>query len=190
MGALSALDDCGLVIRQSFSEALAVAPPHGVRLMAYWQSLIPDGGGLPRRDALDPAKIVDILPNFALMERTDPATILVRLIGTASVNRIGFDPTGRNILDIHVYSNRERLRRQLSLLLDRPCGQIIAVRQTYTSGRDLDLDICRLPLADRSGEPRFIALVACMRDYHRLEFQRARPEIRSDMLESTFFDLP
>ena len=179
----------GLAPTASFEAALGQASTLGRIWMEHWRSLAP-AGTLPRRDQLDPTGIPRLLGDMSIMERERPDLIHLRLVGTGIVDRIGFDPTGKNIFDVHNYRKHEDVSAHLNFVLDRPCGQIVTLTDTYSSGRKLTVDICRLPMADRDGVPRYIVAVARSRFFSALEFIHSEPQIMAEVMDTTFFSLP
>lgn len=74
--------------------------PEAQSLWAYWQSKCPPGG-LPRRDDIKAKDIPALLPNLIIAEPIDGGNDWVyRLVGTAIVERSGFDGTGSSVREI------------------------------------------------------------------------------------------
>ena len=158
-------------------------------LMGYWRSLA-GPGRLPRKSDLDPAAIVPLLPHVTLLEHLGPDHFGIRLIGTAIVDRIGFDPTGRNIADFVIYDHPHRIVDQLNRIVDLPCGHSLLAHDAYPSGRRMTVDVCRLPMVDATGAPRFIVAVARNRPANDLRFVSSEPQVRAEIERSVFFHLP
>lgn len=77
--------------------------PHSlpIRFLRYWVRISPEGR-LPGRQHLDPVEIPTIIPWLALVDvhRTDASLdYVVRLVGTANVQLVGIDPTGKRLRD-------------------------------------------------------------------------------------------
>jgi hypothetical protein len=79
----------------SFSLPQGTAPKLQA-LLDYWQSIHPEGGGLPGRRHLDPIDIPELLPNIWMIDvRRAPALrFRFRLVGTEIVKFTGRDMTG------------------------------------------------------------------------------------------------
>ncbi|MCB9959620.1 MAG: PAS domain-containing protein [Rhodospirillaceae bacterium] len=170
----------------TFDEALAGVSDTARAWMSYWRSLAPPGV-LPRRDQLDPSALLRILPSMSITERENSDTLWLRLVGSGIVARMGTDTTGKNILEVHIQTQRQVLRAHLNFVLDRPCGQIVRLVDTDTSGQRLAIDLCRLPMADRDGAPRFIVGTA---DSPFLWSVRPQSPVETDVQETVFFALP
>lgn len=71
------------------------AHPDIWRFVRYWQSIQPPDR-LPGRAHFDPLDIPSLLPNIRLLDVVDggPFRYRIRLIGTAHVKQLGYDPTG------------------------------------------------------------------------------------------------
>ena len=70
------------------------------RAYAYWQSKL-SGRRMPSRKDLEPTEIPELLANIVLVDVShDPLDFRYRLIGTAIVDRIAFDYTGKRFAEI------------------------------------------------------------------------------------------
>ncbi|MEE8371963.1 MAG: PAS domain-containing protein, partial [Sphingomonadales bacterium] len=56
-------------------------------------------GGLPLKSAISPARILDLLPNVFIIQRTAAGRVLVRLYGTELVDIFGTDMTGKDAIE-------------------------------------------------------------------------------------------
>lgn len=100
------------------------------RLYEYWLSL-PKVGLLPLRSAVNPADIKDILPEITITEWTAPDELRYRLAGTNVVDRYGFDPTGRNLMDLVDAEVRSGLIDNFTRIVGTPCGARSVRREIY-----------------------------------------------------------
>lgn len=74
--------------------------PQTQSLLAYWQSKCPPGG-LPRRSDILAEEIPELLPHLIVTEPVDGGNDWIyRLVGTAIVERSGFDGTGSRVREI------------------------------------------------------------------------------------------
>ncbi len=81
-----------------------------LRLARYWLSLWP-GDALPRRAALNPAKLKHHLPNLLLFDVVPDTSVTIRLAGTQIVRSIRMELTGRDWVELAPPDYRaERLR--------------------------------------------------------------------------------
>jgi hypothetical protein len=103
------------------------------RLYEYWSSL-PKNGLLPPRSAVDPAALKGILPQIAITEWNAPSELKYRLAGTGVVARFGFDPTGRNFLDLVDPDEKPKIMDRLELIVNTPCGARSVRLETYQRG--------------------------------------------------------
>jgi hypothetical protein len=79
---------------------LKLTSPLQQRAFAYWQGKL-SGRRMPSRKDLEPTEIPDLLANIVLVDVShDPLDFRYRLIGTAIVDRIAFDYTGRRFAEI------------------------------------------------------------------------------------------
>ncbi|MCE9648556.1 MAG: PAS domain-containing protein [Parvibaculum sp.] len=78
--------------------------PRAVALAAYWRSKCA-GRPMPDRKDIDPAEIVALLPNIFISEALNGgAEFRFRIFGTALVNLIGAELTGKSIADLSANS--------------------------------------------------------------------------------------
>jgi hypothetical protein len=78
------------------------APTHRAAkaLLTYWQSKAPVEG-VPRRQDIEPAEIVPLLPNLMIIEPVaEGSDWKYRLVGTAVAQRYGFDWTGQRLTEL------------------------------------------------------------------------------------------
>lgn len=79
---------------------LKLASPVQQRAFAYWQSKL-GGRNMPSRKDIEPTEIPELLANIVLVDVShDPLDFRYRLIGTAIVERIAFDYTGKRFVDL------------------------------------------------------------------------------------------
>lgn len=72
------------------------------RLYDYWRSIHPSSGGLPGRQHIDPAAIVELLPWIWMLDvERNPLRFRYRLVGTEQVAAMETDPTGRYLDEAH-----------------------------------------------------------------------------------------
>lgn len=97
------------------------------RLARYWYGLAAAEGGVPRRDTLDPAKIVDLLPHLILVEHLGDGEFRYRLMGTEVDRFTKARYTGRRTSEIdgHGPGNRIHALYSATLVSDRPIGMAL-----------------------------------------------------------------
>jgi hypothetical protein len=126
-----------------------------VTLVAYWRSKA-ENGRVPRKDCIDPTEIPKLLPDLVIYERIAPDHFRVRVIGTRVTARLGVDPTGGNIFELFAERFKAGVMTAMNRVLDEPCAQVLTVRDHFPSGRRLLVEVVRLPLADETGDVRYI----------------------------------
>jgi hypothetical protein len=92
-----------MVSRTELPAAAAAADPRFGEFYQYWRSRAPAEGGLPGRQHIDPVEIPHLLPGIVLFDVVHDGTRLRfrwRLIGTAVVDAVGTDYTGRFIDEV------------------------------------------------------------------------------------------
>lgn len=155
-----------------FDQIDANLDPDNRALVQYWQSL--GGGSVPAKSAFDPAAVKHILPHVVIYERRTRENFVFRLVGTAVVERLGLELTGRDLAELFFHAERSEALRDLNTVLDRSLGQYLRVSDRFVSGREAIVEIVRLPLTDHDGENRFI--VACTKEMNTTTLRNPQDE--------------
>ena len=75
----------------------ATCHPDILKILAYWEGKRGDRA-MPRRGDIDPAELIELLPNIMLVDVVDDERQFVyRLVGTGEVQVRGKDPTGKSV---------------------------------------------------------------------------------------------
>ncbi|OAB54846.1 hypothetical protein AY600_09405 [Phormidium willei BDU 130791] len=158
------------------------------QMLAYWRSKV-DGLGPPRKAAIDPTEIPQLLPDLLIYERIAPDHFRVRVIGTRVTARIGVDPTGANIFELFSQRFKASVVAAMNRILDEPCVQITTVKDRFPSGRESLVEVVRLPLSDEVGVARYI--ISSTAELQPLTFSdpREAPELMAEPVENVFFAL-
>ncbi|MEX1152984.1 PAS domain-containing protein [Parvibaculum sp.] len=134
----------------------ATAPVLGAHthreIFEYWCGL-PRADGMPDASDFDPIAIVGCLPDIAIVSVRSPTDIHHRLVGTGLVNRVGYDATGVNLLDLITDDNRVQCSRDMHEVVYRPCVSQARVSSHYISGRIAHAQSIYLPLRGPAGQP-------------------------------------
>lgn len=125
------------------------------------------GRVVPDRKAFSPSQARALLPYVSLIELKDPKLALVRVVGTAIVNRTHVDNTGRNLLDFLPEQSREWSWDHLKRLAETPCGSTFLSKEDYEHV-SLWVEVVSFPLADADGAPSFILSLAVEVDRQQL----------------------
>ncbi|MEI9987514.1 MAG: PAS domain-containing protein [Aliidongia sp.] len=151
---------------------------------AYWLSR---RGGLfmPRRRDIDPSEIRNLLPSICVIEVVSPEAAVFRLAGTAHRETMGFEPTGRNIVDLVETEHRPIRAWRFWQSATQPCGQKAVIKARFGSG---DRGRDRVPAA--AGACRRSAAATAAVRHHRIaertamaEQQQRRTDRRTDALQ-------
>lgn len=113
----------------------------------YWNGL-PKTGLVPDRSEFSPARIAPLMPAVTILEVVSDDLILQRLTGTAVCRAMGFDPTGKNSLDLMLPQVRPDYLKLINAQISRPCGRWNIIR----SRRDNMVDraeVLTLPMFHR-----------------------------------------
>ncbi|MEQ8267483.1 MAG: PAS domain-containing protein [Parvibaculum sp.] len=127
-------------------------------IFRYWSSL-PRLEGMPDASDFDPLAIIGCLPDMVVVSVNSPTDIHHRLVGTGLVNRLGYDATGVNLLDLISEDNRVQCSRDMHEVVCRPCVSQARFSSHYISGRIAHVQSIYLPLRGPLGKPpRIVSL--------------------------------
>lgn len=104
------------------------------------------------QDRLPMRAMASLLPNVTLMERVDNDTIIYRIAGENILARLGFNPTGRNFLDLIEPSARAETALTNKLGLEERCGHYAVYENQYESGRRMMSESLMLPMRKSQGQ--------------------------------------
>ncbi|MCE7997802.1 MAG: hypothetical protein HEP70_02970 [Rhodobiaceae bacterium] len=109
------------------------------------------------QDKLPMRTMASMLPNITVMERVDNDTIVYRITGENIVARLGFNPTGKNFLDLIDPSVRAETALTNKLGLEERCGHYAIYENQYESGRIMMSESLMLPMRKtKDGDIAFI----------------------------------
>lgn len=143
----------------------------------HWQSLRADGSILPsQKDFLDNAD-----PRYApfthISEVDDAGVMIVRLMGTALVERWGKDKTGEAMAADQPEEVREALYGNTRKVISTPCGLRSEIELAGSSGSEMIIEAITLPIGVEPGRPgRLVAYSALMR---KLEYGEHSQQYKS-----------
>lgn len=86
-------------------------------VLQYWSELPRAGRNPPARSGLRPDAIPSLLPNLMLIETDDDGDLFYRLIGTAIVEKMGGDRTGKRMRDVYVGDDWNRVEQEYCFVL-------------------------------------------------------------------------
>ncbi len=128
---------------------------------AYWLSR---RGGLfmPRRRDIDPSEIRNLLPSICVLDVVSPEATVFRLAGTAHRETMGFEPTGRNIVDLVESEHRPVRAWRFWMSATQPCGQSAVLKTRFGSGVEDEIEFLLLParVDDARQRPLLIGVMA------------------------------
>ncbi|MFZ1989976.1 MAG: hypothetical protein WAW96_09420 [Alphaproteobacteria bacterium] len=120
-----------------------------------YKSLQRENGCLvpPRKSLTLPAS-KPFAPYLSILEMREPYTAIVRLTGTANVNRTRLDNTGKNWFDMFPAETRADIWGAFRLILDTPRGSLVFAHEEYQ--RAIAIEVLTFPFADNHGVPNYI----------------------------------
>jgi len=144
----------------------------------------------PRRADLDLRRLATVLPDLTIMERLAPEHVIFRLMGTATVARLGVDLTGHNFIDYLSPVERARIDEGLAIVAQHPCGTFSVFENTYSSGAKMRTETLSLPLDGGSGKPPYLIIALQLaRALTRHEAAKQGTITDTRWLDGVFIDL-
>ncbi|MDF1792587.1 MAG: PAS domain-containing protein [Thalassobaculaceae bacterium] len=106
---------------------------------------------LPKRDDVDPARIVPVLPHITIHQVDSDGQSIFKLAGTGHFEMAGKEITNSRYLDYVAPERRSEARERFRNLISRPCG--LVCRLLYLSGANVEhqAESLGLPMIGRSG---------------------------------------
>jgi hypothetical protein len=175
-----------------------VSHPLLLSLLGYWQEKR-GARPLPARRDIDPLEIgTALLPHLVLADLLDRGTrVRFRLVGTAVVKRLGFDPTGRYLaaeargpwfdefaaLHRLVYAERMPIYAESRLIWGegRRLGTQQIVLPLTQDGPDPAIALSALTFASDEAFPPSLRALADVADFEELRRQAVKP-VTADMV--------
>ncbi len=117
---------------------------------AHWMSL-PREGTVPLRPVFDPLAVPRLLPSMLICDLCEPGIVRIRLMGTSMVSSFGFDPTGRDYLDLVDPARRQAAYAGFTVPAGHPCGMRVLGENRYESGRTLTVETAGFPFRRDDG---------------------------------------
>ncbi|MCE9648766.1 MAG: PAS domain-containing protein [Parvibaculum sp.] len=125
--------------------------PGFTALYNYWQS-VRRGDAIPRSADFDLLALTNWLPDMSLLDVRDADTVIWRFAGTTIVERMGYDPSGENVLHSQAKNLLDRAARAYRMVTSHPCGGLSYYTNHYSSGREGNVHTLYLPLEAPSGQ--------------------------------------
>jgi hypothetical protein len=154
----------------------------------YYRDRLQGRDCLPR-SVFDPLEVRALMGRLVIYQRRGPRDFRIRLFGTKVAERLGYDATGRNLMDLIAYASKELVAETFHTMLDHRLGHYSVVRDRFTSGREARIQIVRLPLLDADGQPNLV--MSCTEELETTGYLAPdeRVQLVAEPLEGRFFPL-
>ena len=131
----------------------------GQQLLAAWHGWR-GAGLLPRKSEMRIADVRGILSRISLLEIHSLDMAIFRVAGSYLRERLGFELTGHNYLDLTPAGQRHIRGERTWLVAETPCGSYFRQRVTYPSGLTVLSVVLSVPLdRDEPGGNRYTLAV-------------------------------
>ena len=128
------------------------------RLHDYWWELKRAcEQAVPKKSDFNPAAVKNILPHILMHDLGIPGRSILRLVGTGIVDRMGFDPTGKDYVEFVSEDRKESAYQELFKTASFPCGMKVIIEGRYESGQIHVSESLGYPLiADNDDRPLMV----------------------------------
>lgn len=144
---------------------------------------------MPPRSAFNPADIPRLLPNIVIMEWFSPEDCRFRLVGTATVERTGYDPTGVNFFILLPEDVRKVRSRNLNYCLTHPCAATGIQTENYGAGDPAYVEVTVFPFKSEDGEQPLAICVATEVVFGKYTMPRSDPQNIPEWKRHRFIDI-
>eukprot|EP00439_Symbiodinium_sp_Y106_P089290 s1_g1826.t1 len=104
------------------------------------------GCAVGQRDLLCMRRLAPLLANTTMTEYVDDTLIIFRIAGENITDRLGFNPAGRNTLDLIAKEKREEAVALHHVILNHPCGTYVVYESVFQSGKRAKSESITFPL--------------------------------------------
>lgn len=133
-------------------------------LHEYWTAKCRDGI-LPRRRDIDPTDLPRILPSIYIVHVLGQDSYQISLFGTGLREMFGFDPTGKDLIEILPAGQHEQARKSYREVIERGMPWLTKALYRLSDGHDVTYERLTLPLSsDGLNVDRFIGAIAWSTD--------------------------
>lgn len=141
--------------------------------LEHWRSLRTGGGIIPsQKDFLDHAD-PHYAPHTHISEVSPDGSMIVKLMGTALVERWGKDKTGEAMGEGQPQDVMDALYSNTRLVISTPCGLRSELELATTSGSEMVIEAITLPIGVEPGKPgRLVAYSSLMRKLEYGEYSQ------------------
>ncbi len=149
--------------------------PEAAEFFRYYRQLQQQSASLvPPRKLFSPAEARSFLPYVSIVEARTTDSYLVRLMGTALVNRTHSNPTGRTMMETMPEDHWETAKAGFRQMLETPCGATYILNEGYDRA-PIPVEILSLPFSNASGVPALIISVSVEIDRQQLMLRGEDP---------------
>ncbi len=104
------------------------------------------GPGPACQNALPMRELAGLMAQITLVEQKSPDQIIYRIAGDTIIERLGFNPTGMNFLDLLHPDQREGSMEGHQLMLSHPCGCYLVYENELENGNRMLSETVTLPM--------------------------------------------
>ncbi len=154
----------------------------------HWSSLQRDDL-VPLRSALDPVAIPQLLPHMLICDLAEPGVVRIRLMGTRIVQSFGFDPTGRDYLELVAPDRRRSAQEGFLVPAGHPCGMRVLGENRYASGRTVAVESVGFPFRRDDGAGMQMVFVGARIDAADGHWPNLGPTTGFHVFEREYIDI-
>jgi len=154
----------------------------------HWRSL-PRDCLVPVRSAFDPLAVPRLLPHMLICDLTEPGIVRIRLMGTEMASSFGFDPTGRDYLDLVAPERWAAAYQGFAVPASHPCGMRVLGENQYVVGGPVSVETVGLPFRRDDGDGMQMVFVGSTLGPAQEHWRDRGPTKSFNVLEREFIDI-
>lgn len=154
----------------------------------HWWSL-PRDMAVPVRSVFNPMAVPSLLPHMMIYDLSEPEIVRIRLMGTSVVASFGFDPTGRDYLDLVDPARREAAYGSFTDPAGHPCGMRVVGESCYANGNTLKVETVGFPFWRDDGAGTQMVFVRARLDDAPGNWPNFGPATGCHVFERQFIDI-
>ena len=140
-------------------------------LFDYWNR-IRGARRAPRRLEVEPSRIVSILPEAFILERSDADTFRFRVAGTQLCEQFGLEFRGRNFLEPWEPEDRLTLKQRLTAITEEGAVGLFEFEAFGPSQEAVIFEVLIVPLVQKDSIDRFLGTMSTTQDPPWLGLER------------------
>ncbi len=144
---------------------------------------------IPTTTQFDPTNIPHLLKNISIFSFLNRTKIHYHFAGTSLTERMGFDPTGENVIEMISPDNREFVSGLFEAIINQPVGLLVEYENVYQRGKRTVVESLYLPLGKTEGTSPRILTTHLQRETIAYEETQPSNSIATEITKVVWIDI-